>query len=134
MIVIIVPETQTASILNNVKFATGSGLSDDQLLFLIESSSPTALSLNTGNSPNITIHGDFFVANGGGYTIGNGKTTIIDGRVFAGGGTATPTLVWNSNVTENDEAEVPEPGTCALMMAGLLAMVWIHRRRHKARA
>jgi len=135
LIVIIVPTGQTASILNSITFAPNSGLSDDQLLFLIESNSGTALSLNGSGSGNrIDIHGDFFVAGGGGYTVGNGKTTTIDGRVFAGGDTTQDTLTWNAGVTLDDEGEVPEPETWALMAGGLLGIVWIHRRYHKTRA
>jgi hypothetical protein len=138
LIVIIVPNGQTASLLHNINFAPGSGLSDDQLLFVINSTSSSALLINnTGNSTE-TVHGDYFVDNGGGYTIGgsNGKNnTIIDGRVFAGGATTATNLVWNHNITLSSEPlPSPEPGTWALMIGGLFAMIWFHRQRRKARA
>jgi hypothetical protein len=138
LIVIIVPNGQTASILHNISFATGSGLTDDQVLFLINSTSSNALQINASSNGSFTIHGDFFVDKGGGYTIGGTNTnnhTTIDGRIFAGGGTAFPTLVWNHNVTLSDEPTVaPEPGTWAFLAGGLAAGIWLDRRRRKSRA
>lgn len=113
----------------NYTFAPASGLTDDQLLFIVESSSSTALTLNSGAAAgnNKTIRGDFFLDNGGGYTVGQAtKTTTIDGRIFASNGSAT--LTWNANASEAAEPEVPEPGTWALMIGGIAALVWFRRR------
>jgi len=136
LIVIIVPNTQVASILHNINFAAGSGLTDDQVLFLVNSTASNALAINASGNANITVHGDFFVDNGGGYTIGSGASSLstIDGRVFAGGGTGFPTLVWNHSIALSDEETVPEPATWALMAGGLAAGIWLHRRRRTARA
>ncbi|PWT86728.1 MAG: hypothetical protein C5B56_11985 [Proteobacteria bacterium] len=132
LIVIIVPDGQTANIIHNITFATNSGLTDDQLLFVINSTASNALAINSTGNGSFTIHGDFFVDKGGGYTIGgtNGaNTTTIDGRVFAGGGTGFPTLVWNHNMNLSDEETVPEPGTWALMIGGLGGLLWWQQRR-----
>jgi hypothetical protein len=128
LVVIIVPNGQVASILKSITFNANSGLTDDQLLVVINSTSSSALSLNgSGSATNVTIRGDFFVANGGGYTVGNTKVTTIDGRIFAGGDAMADTLIWNSGVTMSDESAVPEPGTWLMMIAGLGLLIWFGR-------
>jgi hypothetical protein len=92
------------------------------------------LSLNGSGGANTTIHGNFWVAGGGGYTVGNTHTTTIDGRVFAGGDSSLDTLTWNSGDTLSDETAVPEPGTWATMAGGAIALVWLRRRRTKSPA
>jgi hypothetical protein len=136
LIVIIVPTGQTANIIHNITFAAASGLTDDQVLFLINGTASNALQINATGNSTFTVHGDFFVDKGGGYTIGGtnpNNNTTIDGRVFAGGGTGFPTLVWNHNVTLADEGPVPEPGTWALMLGGLGAMLWWHQQSGRSR-
>jgi len=128
LIIIII--TGAVNITNyNFVFASNSGLTDDQILFIIESSSTTALRLNSGGSAgnNKTIRGDFFLDNGGGYTIGQaGNTTTIDGRVFDTSGTAT--LTWNANASEAAEPEVPEPATLGMSIGGMAALIYLRRR------
>ena len=135
LLIIDVPAAQAVSILKSITFATASGLTDDQVLFLIEGTGANVLSINgSGAANNIVVHGDFFLwdtnGNAGGYTIGNGKTTTLDGRVFAAL-TSSP-LTWNAGDTEANEPYLgPEPGTWALMGGGLAVGWWFWRRRRQ---
>jgi PEP-CTERM motif len=132
LIVIIVPAGQTATITQNITFAANSGLTPDQLLFVIDSSSSTALTIGTNATR--TVNGDFFLPNGA-FTLGssNGSSiTNFNGRIFANSSTGTDLI--NHNVTLANESEVPEPATWALMVSGLAGAIWFERRRRKARA
>jgi hypothetical protein len=139
LIVILVP-SGTVSIQSNINFAAASGLTDDQLLFVIDqipdNKNKLVVGINTQTGNSVTVHGDFFVMNGN-YTIGNGPTTI-DGRVFANSTQSKySTLVWNNGTTQSNEPFVayatPEPGTWILTIGALSGLVY-WRRRKKAPA
>jgi hypothetical protein len=139
LIVILVP-SGAVSIQSNINFAAASGLTDDQLLFVInqvpDAHDKLILAINDQTSNSVTVHGDFFVPNGN-YTIGNGPTTI-DGRVFANS-TQTKskysTLTWN-NAKESDEPYVgyatPEPGTWILTIGALAGLIYMRRSKAPA--
>jgi hypothetical protein len=135
LIVILVP-SGTVSIQSNINFAAGSGLTDDQLLFVIDqipdSHNKLVLGINNQSTNSLTVHGDFFVINGN-YTIGDGPTTI-DGRVFANSTQSKySTLVWNNGTTQSNEPysgfETPEPGTWMLTIGALSGLVFWRRRK-----
>jgi hypothetical protein len=127
MIVIVVGSS--SSILHNITFAANSGLTDDQIVFIVEG---TGTALTIGN--NFTVQGDFLVDNGGAYTVGT--NTKIDGRIFAGvtgKGSGSQSLTWGVGAQLSDEPVMtPEPATLAMMAGGLGALIWWRRRRARA--
>lgn len=135
LIVIVVPSSFTVNLTRSVSFAAASGLTDDQLLFLINATGSSAgagaaLQIGPGAKNTArTVHGDFFLPSGN-FTVGStnsGSTVNFYGRVFADAGAIADTF--NQGVTVNDEPGVPEPSTWAAMISGLGALIYAARRR-----
>jgi len=127
LIVIIVPSADTVSISRGINFATASKLTDDQLLFLVNSNSSTALTI--GANATRTVHGDFFAPNGA-FTLGDSggnSTTDFYGRIFANATTGVDTV--NHSVTVEPEGEVPEPATWAIMLGGFAGLLYLRHRK-----
>ena len=127
-VVVVVNGTFTSNA--NISLGT-SGLTDDQVLYVIKNATNSALTLSSTTTA--TIQGDFLV--NGGYTIGtSSRTATLDGRVFAGLAAGSQNLVWNGASNLDNEPDAPEPATWGLMIGGLGGCLWLHRRRRKKQA
>jgi len=131
LLVIVLSTTNTVTFNRNI--VLGDGLTSDQVLFYIPSSS--GISLTNGGTANSTIalSGDFFFKNTETVTIGGStsRNLTLNGRVFGGN-------VTDSNAgtfVQNDLGQItPEPGTWASLAGGVGGLIFLHRRRARRKA
>ncbi len=115
--VLVINDSGSANFKSGAKIVLTGGLSADNVLFNITSSSGTVLSINSGN----LLQSDFIIR--GQASLAN---ATLDGRIL-GGTTITLGNNWYQEVPE-DIPETPEPSSWLLFSCGLGAALYLGRR------
>ncbi len=115
--VLVINDSGSAVFKSGARIYLTGGLSADNVLFNITSSSGTVLSINTGG----VLTSDFIIRGQASLT-----NATVDGRIL-GGTTITLGNKWYQEIPE-DIPEAPEPSTWLLLSGGLGGMLYFARR------